>query len=65
VVSRAARRLGVSSAQVVFRFALEVGMLPLTGTSSAVHAREALAAYDLPPLSPEELDAIEHAGEGR
>ena len=29
-------------AQVVFRFALELGMLPLTGTTSAVHMREDL-----------------------
>lgn len=62
-VGRVARRLGASSAQVVFRFALEVGMLPLTGTSSPAHGREDLAVYDLPPLTPEELAWVEHAGE--
>jgi len=63
VVSKIARRLGVSSAQVVFRFALEVGMLPLTGTSSSGHGREDLAVYDLPSLTSDELEALEHAGE--
>lgn len=62
-VGRVARRLGSSSAQVVFRFALQVGMLPLTGTSSPAHGREALAVYDLLPLSAEELELLEHAGE--
>jgi diketogulonate reductase-like aldo/keto reductase len=33
--------------QVVFRFALAVGMIPLTGTSSAAHMREDLSCYDL------------------
>jgi diketogulonate reductase-like aldo/keto reductase len=62
-VTRVARRLGATPAQVVFRFALELGMLPLTGTSSAAHGSEDLAVYDLPPLTPEELSLLEHAGE--
>jgi diketogulonate reductase-like aldo/keto reductase len=62
-VARVARRLGVTPEQVVFRFALEVGMLPLTGTSSAEHAQKDLAVFDLPPPTPEELDLVEHAGE--
>lgn len=33
-------------AQVVFRFALQVGMLPLTGTTDADHMREDLGALD-------------------
>jgi diketogulonate reductase-like aldo/keto reductase len=36
-VSRAVARTGRTPAQVVFRFALEVGMIPLTGTSSRTH----------------------------
>jgi diketogulonate reductase-like aldo/keto reductase len=62
-VGRVARRLGASSAQVVFRYALEVGMLPLTGTSNVAHGREALAVYDLPPPTAEELELLEHVGE--
>jgi diketogulonate reductase-like aldo/keto reductase len=45
-------------AQVVFRFAMQVGMLPLTGTSSEQHMREDLAAFDF-ELTPDEVDTIE------
>jgi diketogulonate reductase-like aldo/keto reductase len=43
---RIAQASGRSMAQVVFRFALQVGMLPLTGTSDVEHMREDLAALD-------------------
>ena len=36
------QRSGLTRAQVAFRFALQVGMTPLTGTSSADHMREDL-----------------------
>jgi diketogulonate reductase-like aldo/keto reductase len=62
-VARIARRLHATPEQVVFRFALEVGMLPLTGTSSAEHARKDLAVFDLPPLTSEELALLERVGE--
>jgi diketogulonate reductase-like aldo/keto reductase len=39
-------RTGRSAAELTFRFALEVGMLPLTGTSSAEHMRLDLSALD-------------------
>jgi diketogulonate reductase-like aldo/keto reductase len=42
---RIARRYGRTAAQVVFRFALEVGMVPLTGTSDVGHMRDDLAAF--------------------
>jgi diketogulonate reductase-like aldo/keto reductase len=60
-VARAARRTGRSPAQVVFRFALQVGMVPLTGTSSAAHMREDLACLDF-ALEPAEVRAIEECG---
>lgn len=37
-----AQRHGRTISQIVFRFALEVGMLPLTGTTNAGHMREDL-----------------------
>jgi len=43
---------------VVFRFALAVGMLPLTGTSSAEHMKQDLASPTL-TLSDDEVQAIE------
>jgi diketogulonate reductase-like aldo/keto reductase len=45
-------------AQVVFRFAQAVGMLPLTGTSNAEHMKQDLASRDL-ALSTDEVRAIE------
>jgi len=45
-------------AQVVFRFAQAVGMLPLTGTTDAGHMKQDLASRDL-ALSADEVRAIE------
>jgi diketogulonate reductase-like aldo/keto reductase len=48
-VGAIAARHGKTPAQVVFRFAQQRGMIPLTGTTSAIHMREdlAAAAFDL------------------
>jgi diketogulonate reductase-like aldo/keto reductase len=41
-----AARFGRTPAQIVFRFAQQAGILPLTGTSDALHMREDLHVYD-------------------
>ncbi|HYK04863.1 MAG TPA: aldo/keto reductase [Thermoanaerobaculia bacterium] len=51
-------KTGKTPAQVVFRFALQVGMLPLTGTTDRAHMQEDLAAPEL-ELSPEDVATIE------
>ena len=53
-----AEREGVGPAQVVFRFAMQVGMLPLTGTANQQHMLEDLAAERI-SLSAEEVQFIE------
>ena len=53
-----AHRLGASPAQVIFRFAMQIGMLPLTGTTSQQHMKEDLQAEQF-ALSTEELQRIE------
>ncbi len=53
-----ARRLGAGRAQVIFCFAMQMGMLPLTGTSSAEHMQEDLRC-DQFDLTDEELRSIE------
>jgi len=58
LVARIAARDGVSPAQVVFRFARAIGILPLTGTSDAEHMRQDLSSRAL-QLSPDEVGAIE------
>jgi diketogulonate reductase-like aldo/keto reductase len=57
-VQRIARRLGATSAQIIFRFAMQIGMLPLTGTTSQQHMREDLEAERL-TLSSDEIELIE------
>lgn len=58
LVVRIATRQRATPAQVVFRFARAVGMLPLTGTSDAEHMKQDLASGDL-ALSDQEARAIE------
>jgi diketogulonate reductase-like aldo/keto reductase len=53
-----AQRVDAGPAQVIFRFAMQIGMLPLTGTTSEQHMKEDLAV-DRFSLSAEELRTIE------
>lgn len=52
-----ARRHGVTPAQVVFRFAVALGILPLTGTTDPGHMKEDLAALAL-KVSAAELSSL-------
>jgi diketogulonate reductase-like aldo/keto reductase len=58
VVQGVATRANATPAQVVFSFARAVGMLPLTGTSSAEHMKQDLESREL-VLSAEAVRAIE------
>jgi diketogulonate reductase-like aldo/keto reductase len=58
LVAAIAERAQATPAQVVFRFAQAVGMLPLTGTSDARHMQQDLASRAL-VLSADEVRAIE------
>jgi len=53
-----ATRLGATIAQVVFRFSMQVGMLPITGTTNVEHMKEDLQS-DQFSLSAEEMQLIE------
>jgi diketogulonate reductase-like aldo/keto reductase len=57
-IGNLAARANATPAQIVFAFAKGIGMLPLTGTSSAEHMKQDLAALNL-QLSDEELRTIE------
>ncbi len=63
-VQALARRLGVSVAELVFSFARQVGMLPLTGTSSLEHMQLDLAAVER-PLEPRDVAQLESLGAGQ
>jgi diketogulonate reductase-like aldo/keto reductase len=58
-MAQIANRYGLTVSQVVFRFALDVGMIPLTGTTNSAHMREDLDAFDF-RLELEDLSKTEH-----
>ena len=53
-----ARRLGVETMQVIFRFAMQAGMTPLTGTTSEQHMKEDLGVLGI-ELTEDEVSFIE------
>ncbi|MFB6350281.1 MAG: aldo/keto reductase family protein [Bradymonadaceae bacterium] len=58
-IARIAKRHDKTIPQVVFRFASQIGILPLTGTTSEEHMRRDLACFDF-ELDDSELDVIEN-----
>jgi diketogulonate reductase-like aldo/keto reductase len=60
-VQAVAKRHGRTLAQVTFRFALEIGMMPITGTSDRQHMRQDLDVFDF-ALSGEEHRIMLEAG---
>jgi diketogulonate reductase-like aldo/keto reductase len=58
-VTQIARRYGRTVAQIVFRFALDVGMMFLSGTTSADHMREDLDVFGF-QLESHEIELMEH-----
>jgi diketogulonate reductase-like aldo/keto reductase len=56
-----ARRHGRTASQIVFRFALDVGMVALTGTTDAGHMRADLDVFHF-RLERDEVEQIEHLG---
>ncbi|MFC2146233.1 aldo/keto reductase family protein [Acidobacteriota bacterium] len=60
-VERIAQRLEKTPAQVVFRYAMQVGMVPLTGTTNEQHMKEDLQARDF-ELAADELSVIASIG---
>jgi diketogulonate reductase-like aldo/keto reductase len=56
-----AQRHGKTVAQIVFRFAIELGMLPLTGTSDSLHMRQDLDIFDF-TLSQGDIEIVLELG---
>ena len=61
-MNRIAKSHGRTVSQVVFRFALDAGMMPLTGTTDAGHMRADLDVFDF-RLEPDEVTRIERLAE--
>lgn len=57
-LAQIASRYKRTTNQIIFRFSLEVGMIPLTGTTNAKHMQEDLAIFDF-QLTPEEIRQIQ------
>ncbi len=53
------RRHGMSASQTIFRFALDCGMIPLTGTSSVDHMKHDLLADDF-KLTEADINSLEN-----
>lgn len=60
-LAQIAMKHGCTIAQMIFSFALAIGMIPLTGTTSAEHMQGDLRVFDL-HLAPEEISFIENCG---
>jgi diketogulonate reductase-like aldo/keto reductase len=58
IVDEIAMRYGVPRETIVFRAAIQMGMIPLTGTSNAKHMRDDLRALEI-TLTDAEVHAIE------
>lgn len=54
-----AKRVGANPLQVIFRFALQIGMLPLTGTTNEQHMKDDLAVLTQFELSTDDVQKIE------
>jgi len=61
-VEKAAQRLGITPTQVIFLWVKAKGAVIVTTSSSKQHLEQYMAAGDLPPLTEEEVAAIDAAG---
>ena len=57
-LAQIARRHGRTASQIIFRFAIDIGIVVLTGTTNTSHMQEDLATLEL-HLNPNEVKIIE------
>lgn len=58
-IQRLAQRYGRTESQIIFRFALDAGMIPLTGTTDPAHMEDDLKVFEF-RLQPDEINRIEN-----
>jgi len=61
-LEKAAKRLGITPTQVIFLWVKAKGAVIVTTSSSKQHLEQYIASGDLPPLTEEEVAAIDAAG---
>ncbi|KAL3105309.1 hypothetical protein niasHT_029768 [Heterodera trifolii] len=54
-----AKQRGITPEQVFFRFTMDIGITPLSGTTNGEHMAQDVLVSDMPPLSAEEIKQIE------
>lgn len=57
-VSDMAASRNITAEQLFFRFVMDLGIAPLTGTSSEAHMKQDLAVLDITPLNQSQIDSI-------
>lgn len=58
IIKEISQRLNQTPQQIIFRFSIDVGIIPITGTSNKHHMQQDLAVYDF-ELTPDEIETIE------
>ncbi|KAL3116614.1 hypothetical protein niasHT_001361 [Heterodera trifolii] len=59
VIRGIAKQRGITPEQVFFRFTMDIGITPLSGTTNGEHMAQDVLVPDMPPLSAEEIKQIE------
>ncbi|KAI1728172.1 aldo/keto reductase family domain-containing protein [Ditylenchus destructor] len=59
LIREIASKRSATPEQIFFRYVLDIGIAPLTGTTSQQHMKQDLAVLDMPPLSKEEIAQID------
>jgi len=59
VMKELAAKRNCTVEQIMFRFVMDLGIVPLTGTKDETHMRQDLAVLDMAPLATEEIGQIE------
>jgi diketogulonate reductase-like aldo/keto reductase len=58
-VKSLAKKMNVTSEQVFFKYIMNIGIVPLTGTTSKVHMKQDLEVLDMPDLNEKDIEDID------
>uniref|UniRef100_A0A914ICD0 NADP-dependent oxidoreductase domain-containing protein n=1 Tax=Globodera rostochiensis TaxID=31243 RepID=A0A914ICD0_GLORO len=68
VIRDIAKKRGITPEQLFYRFTIDIGITPLSGTTNTAHMAHDVLVPDMPPLSAEEIGQIEsilYYGQGK
>lgn len=58
IVKSLAQKMNVTCEQVFFKYIMNLGIVPLTGTTSKIHMKQDLEVLDMPDLNEKEIEDI-------